>query len=273
MKRLLPLIIVIVFMSTINSFSQKKLQPPIIICPADYTFTDFHIPPPANFLKNFRNAKTATHTKTAEIIVTYYGFSEDQDAMEAFQFAVDIWSTLIKSDVPIYIDATYEALAAGVLGSAGPTGLYRDFDGAPNDSTWYSVALAEKIAGHDLNEPGEADISASFNNSFNWYLGTDGNTSGDAHDFVTIVLHEIGHGLGFFALNGYDEADDTGSRNPGVFDDYIVNGSGVSIYDLQNGSTELGDFYTSNDLFLNAPLAVTSNNGTSPKYMHLQHTM
>ncbi len=265
MKQILPLILLITVVSAINSFSQKSFTPPVIVCPADFTHTDFHIPPPSNFLKSFSNARVNATAKTAQIVVNYHGFDDEQEAKDAFQFAVDIWSTLIKSDVTIYIDATYKPLASGVLGSAGTSGLYKGFDGAPNDSTWYNVALAEKMAGHDLNEPGEADINASFSSSFDWYLGTDGNTTSGKHDFVTVVLHEIGHGLGFFALNSYDETADTGRRSPGVFDHYIEDGEGVKIYDVSNNSSELGDFFTSDNLFLNAPLAVTSNGGTIPK--------
>ena len=155
MKQILPLIILITFISAINSFSQKSYKPPVIVCPADYTHTDFHIPPPAKFLRNLqqaRSATNATNATSANIVVNYIGFSEEQEAKDAFQFAVNIWSTLIKSDVTIYIDATYKSLASGILGSAGTSGLYKGFDGAPNDSTWYNVALAEKMTGHDLNE-------------------------------------------------------------------------------------------------------------------------
>ncbi len=265
MKRILPLIILITFVSAINSFSQKNFTPPVIVCPADYTHTDFHIPPPSNFLKSISNARVNATAQTAQIVVTYHGFEGEQEAKDAFQFAVDIWSVIIKSDMPINIDATFKDLGSGVLGSAGTSGLYKGFEGAPNDSTLYNVALAEKMAGHDLNEPDEADINASFNSTFNWYYGIDGNTPGGTHDFVTVVLHEIGHGLGFFALNSYDDANSQGRRNPGVFDQYIEDGSGVNIYDVPNNSTELGDFYTSNNLFVNSPLAVTSNGGTLPK--------
>ena len=265
MKRILLIILLITLIGATHSFSQKSYTPPVIVCPADFTHTDFHIPPPAKFMKNVRSTQANATAQTAQIVVTYHGFDGEQEAKDAFQFAVDIWSTLIKSNVPINIDATFKDLGSGVLGSAGTSGLYKGFDGAPNDSTWYNVALAEKMAGHDLNEPNEADINASFNNSFNWYYGIDGNTSSGTHDFVTVVLHEIGHGLGFFALNSYDDADGKGRRNPGVFDRYIEDGNGVNIYDIPNNSTELGDFFTSNDLFINAPLAVTSNGGTLPK--------
>ena len=62
----------------------------------------------------------------------------------------------------------------------------------------YPVALAEKIAGKSLNDSLEADITLRINSSVNWYLGTDGNTPRQKYDLVTVVLHEICHGLGFF---------------------------------------------------------------------------
>jgi hypothetical protein len=47
------------------------------------------------------------------------------------------------------------------------------------------------------------EIHASFNSSFGaWYLGTDGNVPADRYDLRTVVLHELGHGLGFLASFG-----------------------------------------------------------------------
>ncbi|MCK7534680.1 MAG: hypothetical protein MZV63_28610 [Marinilabiliales bacterium] len=40
-------------------------------------------------------------------------------------------------------------------------------------------------------------MNATFNKEVKWYFGTDGNTPELLYDFVTVVLHEIGHGLGF----------------------------------------------------------------------------
>jgi len=267
MIRTLQLMLVIVLFTATISVAQQQMKPPVIVCPADYTNSDLRVPPPAKFLENLTNArKTAnSNAQTAQIIVTYRGFENFQEAKDAFQFAVDIWSTLIKSEMPIYLDANYEELASGVLGSAGPSGLYKGFEGAPNDSMWYSTALAEKMAGYDLNKPGDADISASFSSVFDWYLGTDGNTTAGKYDFVSVVLHEIGHGLGFLALNGYDDANSTGSRNPGAYDSFIEDGNGLNMFDVANNSAELGQYFTSNNLFLNAPLAAISNTNSPPK--------
>ena len=64
-------------------------------------------------------------------------------------------------------------------------------------------ALADAIAGRDTYA-GRVDLTASFNSNdkVNWYYGTDGNTPSGQFDFVTVVLHELGHGLGFFLGKG-----------------------------------------------------------------------
>ena len=89
-----------------------------------------------------------------------------------------------------------------MLGSAGPTTVHRDFAGAIFSGTWYHQALANKLAGVDL--AAQNDINATFNSSvgsptclsIGWYYGTDGNEGGQIELFP-VVLHEMGHGLGF----------------------------------------------------------------------------
>ena len=76
------------------------------------------------------------------------------EAKTAFQYAVDIWETLIISEIPIKIQANWAVLDQGVLGSAGPGLLFRDFNGAQHPNSWYPVALAEKLSGEELNNPG-----------------------------------------------------------------------------------------------------------------------
>jgi hypothetical protein len=113
----------------------------------------------------------------------------------AFQHAANIWSARLDSSVPIRIRAQFTPLGAGVLGSASPVSVVRDFPNAPIAATWYHVALANKLAGVDLL-PANDDINANFSTNFNFYLGLD-NNHGAQPDLVAVLLHEFAHGLGF----------------------------------------------------------------------------
>ena len=126
------------------------------------------------------------------------GTTLGQQRLFAFQHAADIWAARLDSNVPIRIRAQFVPLGAGVLGSAGPVSVVRNFAGAPLANTWYHIALANKLAGVDLNTAAD-DINANFSTNFNFYLGVD-NNHGAQPDLVTVLLHEFAHGLGFSQL-------------------------------------------------------------------------
>jgi hypothetical protein len=123
------------------------------------------------------------------------GTTLGQQRLIAFQHAAAIWGTRLDSNVPIRIRAQFVALGTGVLGSASPVSVIRDFPNAPLPGTWYHISLANKLAGVDLI-PASDDISANFSSNFNFYLGLDGN-HGAQPDLVAVLLHEFAHGLGF----------------------------------------------------------------------------
>jgi hypothetical protein len=119
----------------------------------------------------------------------------------AFQHAAKIWGDTLDSNVTIRVQAAFNPLAPGVLGSAGAISVSRDFAGVAQfpgvefADTWYGAALANKRAGVDL-EPGTNDINAQFSSNFNFYLGLN-NKHGPLPDLVAVLLHEFGHGLNF----------------------------------------------------------------------------
>jgi len=137
------------------------------------------------------------------------GTTLGQQRLNVFQKAADTWGAAIESNVPVIIQASFDPLScnssSAVLGSAGTINIVRDFPGAPEPGTWYATALANAIAGTDLNT-GSDDISATFNSSvdnnnncltgINWYLGYDHNHGNDI-DLLVVLLHEFAHGLGF----------------------------------------------------------------------------
>ncbi len=163
------------------------------------------VPPPQAYEQWNKNKNAKTNATSFE--VTYVGFSPE--AQSAFQKAVDIWSVLIETEIPIRIRAVWQPITDGsgstnsILGGASPGTYIRDFDGAQKVLTWYPVALAEKMTKRELNATGDPDIFAQFNSSFNnWSFNTDGIPQFGKTDFVTVVLHEIGHGLGI--TKGYN---------------------------------------------------------------------
>lgn len=112
------------------------------------------------------------------------------------QFAADLWGGVLVSNVPVYVGAQFNPLAPNVLGSAGATFIFRDFSNAAVPDTWYSAALAEARSGIDLNSL-YVDISSEFSSNFTFYYGLDGNTPAGQVNFLDVVMHEFGHGLGF----------------------------------------------------------------------------
>jgi hypothetical protein len=226
-----------------------------------------------------RRASTAT-AASAHIYVTYHGFSPQAQA--AFQAAVDVWQHTITSSVPIRVDATWEPLAQGVLGQAGPTNVYCDVPGGFEANTCYPVALANAMARTNLNvqDPREPEISASFNSNFaDWYYGTDGRTPLSAWDLESVVLHELGHGLGFISsltgvqYDSYGNPIDSGLGYWGaegtsyylIFDKFAQDGAGKSAISYPSGSFSLGTVLRSQNLYWGGAVGRSANGGARPK--------
>lgn len=241
-------------------YGQKSAPGILVICPGSEKNVHSHIPTQSSF----ENGRT---TQTATFDVEYIGFSDE--ARIAFQYAVNIWQTRISSSIPIKIRATWTELDQGILGSAGAELVWQNFEGAPKKDTWYPVALAEKLSRTELNSPEDADIAANFNSGANWYLGTDGNTPRGTTDFVTVVLHEIAHGLGFVSsMEGENNQGSWGiSGSPLTFDHHIENQNGqqlINTSNFSNGSTALYNQLTSNNIYFDGPV-ITNELAQKPK--------
>jgi hypothetical protein len=81
-------------------------------------------------------------------------------------------------------------------------------------------------------------------NGHKWYLGYDSSPSGGDIDFISVVTHEIGHGLGFQTF-----VNSAGNKFMGFNDQYMVkldlSGGSPSSYpamtDAQRASANIGD--------------------------------
>jgi hypothetical protein len=123
------------------------------------------------------------------------GTTLGEQRLAVFEFAANIWEQTLQPRTDILVIAQFAALGPNVLGSAGATSVFRNFPGAEYPDVWYTSAEADHLAGVDLN-PGFADIQATFATGFPFYFGFDGN-EGALTDLLPVVLHELGHGLGF----------------------------------------------------------------------------
>ena len=263
--------------STVSPMSPDEAGPMIVLYGTNNNANTSVPPPPIR--KLFGNGNYLA-TEQTQFIVTYTGFTDEATA--AFQYAVDIWNSLIRTPVPIRIDASFTDFGGFeerriILGGARPAG----WKSPGSLDLWFPEALADKRAGIDLSD-GEPDIITRFNSheDANWYFGTDGNTPSGKRDFVTTVIHEIGHGLGFSSLA---RAESTSSRYlssrsfgpgglrhgnpklPHIYDFFVENGSGTAITTFNDPSTALLDQFTSNNLFWNGKKGGEANGGIPPQ--------
>jgi hypothetical protein len=165
-----------------------------------------------------------------------------QARLNVFNQAAHLWGQLIDSPMNIVVQASFDPLScsasSGVLGSAGPLWVFHDFPGAPLPGVFYPAALADALAAQDL--AGKADITAQFNSTINgaagclggsyFYYGLDhrlsGHNDGRSYlaDLLGVVLHELGHGLGFVSIVDQNGMGVTGTDNVtrlSVYDQFL----------------------------------------------------
>jgi uncharacterized repeat protein (TIGR01451 family) len=204
---------------------------------------------------------------------TCYTFPEEAKA--AFHAAAAVWGNLLQSSVPITVNACWADLgsSSGILGYSGGGNLIRDFTGAPRANTWYAASLANALAGLDL-EPSNFDMHITYNRYFSWYYGTDGATPPGRYDFMSVVLHEIAHGLNFAGSMSYSGGSGMWgyyTGYPNIYDTFMRDGTAnpgnllidTGIY--ANPSTALGTALTSQSIWFHGAHAMAANSGQRVK--------
>jgi hypothetical protein len=256
MKRFFPLVIcLLVVASGIRLHAQKIIPNSEItgVCYAGNKTNKVYIPPPDEFFKKSGSKGGAS------ITVYYTGFPAQ--AITAVEYAVSILEKMLPADTKLTILATWEKVTtAGVLGHSTITGYAGGWGiDALNPMAVYPVGLAEKIAGQSLNPDLQGDMLLTINSSVSWYLGTDGQVSTQRYDLVTVVLHEICHGLGFFdSMNINTAVGWYGiSSIPMIYDTFVENQGENRLTDTLkfiNYSTALRSQMTGGQLYFNGPL-------------------
>jgi len=184
----------------------------------------------------------------------------------AVQAAIDIWSDNWSSSVPVNVVANFVPEGtSGILASASPVNFFHNFTGAPDSTLWYASAMANAIAGKDL-DPSSPEISININSTManSFYLATDGNCPSNLYDLESIILHEVAHGLGFLSNDSYDRFSQYGSLDqPTPFDAYAQTPDGGRLMDLATPSLALG-VAIQNTLVWSGKNGIAANNGIKP---------
>ncbi len=227
--------------------AQESMKADSVICLADTTI-EHH-----TLVSGFSGRSLRTSGSFSTFEATYTDFPEE--AKTAFEAALDLWENLIISRVPIRIKATWTSLSSTTLASSGATRVFKNFNGAVYKEVWYPVALAEAMTGAELNNK-DFDINITLNQNIPWSYNTSGTRVAGRYDLVSIVLHEIAHGLGFTSSFKVTESGLQGqwgqSGTPYIFDMFVQQSDGVKLVNTGvygNPSTSLKSAITGNNLF------------------------
>ncbi|MDN5215016.1 leucine-rich repeat protein [Fulvivirgaceae bacterium BMA12] len=280
-KKILLIFFAIFFLGVISSFGQKyrvlgSSPGTTIACPAGHENMHSRVGTPGQNGLMPQKKATSTTQSTSEIQIIFRGDgTKDSDFRKACRYAADIWERYIVSSVPIVIEVGFERLDFTTLANARVVKYFKLANDASPDGRIFPVALANALLERDL-APNEPDIRVRISSNFliRYYYGTDGDPWPWQYDLVSVMLHEIGHGLGFSTFHNVEQKHGSyipiyglGSRSmtPRRYDDFLENGSGTKVTDIPTPSNNLADFYTSGDLFINGPNTVYRFGGNRPR--------
>lgn len=184
----------------------------------------------------------------------------------AINGAIDVWGQNFTSQVPVKVQVIWERQASSAtLAAASPGKFHSNFKNIPDKDLWYASALADAIAGEDI-EPTIPEVTIRINstNGPMLYLGTDGNCPSTKYDLESMILHEMAHGLGFLSNSDYDNLFGYGSiQQPTPYDAYAQLADGRRLMDLDSPSLALGTALTE-PLVWSGANGVRANNGIKP---------
>jgi hypothetical protein len=202
-----------------------------------------------------------------------------EEAKNAFIAATAIWGSILQSSVPITISACWSNLdSATILGQSGGGYSYRNFTGAPRANTWYISSLANALAGYDQDST-KSDMHITYNKNFSWYYGTDGNTPLTQFDLMSVILHEVAHGLNFSGSMRYSGGTGSwgGASSPSdlvypmIYDTFMRDGTAnpgnllINTGVYANPFTTLGSALTSDSIWFHGGNAMAANGGQRVK--------
>lgn len=180
---------------------------------------------------------------------------------EACYYAGIILESNIQFHRPINISVNWSTeLVYPKLGLGKASKAYIDY--ASGTPVALPVTIYENIYDVEVNGASEPDVLIQLNANIGWwYYDLDGNTPPDESDLVTVILHEMIHGLAMVSsiVVGGGSANST---FPSIYDKLIIDSKNDYITDTSiypNNSPGLFSAITSNNLFLNGSYIVEAN--------------
>ena len=245
--------------SPISTNSANSLQ--IKVAPANWGY--IYASGNAAAIQSTPRPISANLEKKSNFVINFNSVPENVKI--PIQAAVDVWSENFASTVPININVNWgRSTSYSVLASASAKRNFANFTGAPDKTLYYPSALANALAGKDL-DPNAAEMEITISSNAPWYYGVDGNCPAKSYDLVSVILHEMAHGLGFISGTYYDEFSGFGRVDqPTPFDAYAQLPDGRRLADMPSPSLETGKAMTTN-LVWSGEIATKANNGVKPK--------
>lgn len=202
-----------------------------------------------------------------------------ESARAEIRYAAEILSEGLSSTIPIHLKIVWgdRTTNSGSLAFARPSEYIINFPNS-REKVAYPIPLAEKLAGVPINADSEPDIIVTVNRNARWYYGLNntGEIGDDQYDLVTVMLHEVVHGLGFTGFAGIAPDGVTGfmkynfdterydkDGTPVIFNLYKTNGAGRNLCrTYEDQTTRLGNALLSNNVYIQTPQYEV---GTAPR--------
>ncbi len=191
--------------------------------------------PPNNYAASYGGIAVTYNT-------TYPAPSSVRTVVDA---AVNQWDGVLATNPsgPIVVEVFWSNLGnPSLLGYAGPDGMF--YGGGLPSSSLYPAALANTLLGLDANGAARPEIQVVLNAellaSNRWYIGTTGTPPGSQIDLYSVVLHEVGHGLGFLGSGVIQDGHSSPTlHSPPYIYDTVTSHQGTAVPELADPAAAL----------------------------------
>jgi len=172
-------------------------------------------------IRNFHERTTSTSCSCPSVFAAnlFTGAALPAQVVTAIQYSQCLWSCILARTTPgIQVRVNTINTSGSLLASAGPY-LYT-FDGI----SYSPCALYVDRCAVDIELNVDPD-------NVQYYFGLDGNVGSSSYDFVTVIMHELAHGLGFSGfINPATGASTKTAPQFSVFDTRIRYASTPEVY-------------------------------------------